>query len=181
MSIWSRKIGIRRRRNHGRSCSNRPAVFGALRAAICGGKSGKKSIIWKILKFSSSKDIFLFLKKFYDKIFRPTRTEPPTFPQRTRLLSSKRATLMYSCWDRLEFFSDKKLTFLFRFGNWATETGEAHWTERNSSSRSNSLPRRSKVQFIYYYFLKSAPLKSLLQMPNDRKRSFQIREKKLKN
>ena len=140
-----------------------------------------KSIIWKILKFSSSKDIFLFLKKFYDKIFRPTRTEPPTFPQRTRLLSSKRATLMYSCWDRLEFFSDKKLTFLFRFGNWATETGEAHWTERNSSSRSNSLPRRSKVQFIYYYFLKTAPLKSLLQMRNDRKRSFQIREEKLKN
>ena len=38
MSIWSRKIEGRRR-NDGRSCSNRPAVFGDLRAAICGGKS----------------------------------------------------------------------------------------------------------------------------------------------
>lgn len=144
MPIWSRKT---RRRNDGRSCSNRSAVFGDLRAAICGGKSKNenhnlKQINPQIFFF---KRYFLVSKKCYNKIFRPTHTEPPMFPQRTRLLSSKGATLMYNCWDRLEFCIKLQKMIFFRFGNWATEIEEAHWTGRNSSSRSNSLLRRSKV------------------------------------
>lgn len=133
-------------------------------------------IIWNKNKSSNFllQRYFWVSKKFYNKIFRPTRTELLTFPQRTWLLSLKRSNLNVQLLDRLEFgfFLITKNDFL-DLGTERQKQGEAHWTERNSSSRSQARCRGA----ARFKCFKSAPLKSLLQMPNDRKRPSQIRKK----